>query len=428
MRPSETRIPDVPNQTAFLERWYNWHRGYRIVKHDDGREERQIMLGESLEDTAIGHLPRTLNELRSGTVESLSLQEGSITHPTRPEPESLDIEPEDRLFDSPSPDDVDPNNDTLLTFPLSIPVDQQNTTARLTELETQLRDLEIDFEITVEEDVHDREYLQQMGHFSFLPQIDPRVDDAQDLQLISRGALNQATLRYHTARALLARARRLRDREVNRLNLLEEDSLEYDSSAEDSEHHGTDHQNTLSRANEHQNAYQPMARELEQRRENALNRFSILPFPINPPENASLLSSVQQRSNGLERGTLEPVPTTGAVSIPDDQDRSRSYHEVSRQTLSFFSMGDETADLTSSNEPWIIQREALGDDEFLHDSGYEIDEDGDTLEVENKGLDKDGRPEALKEEQLLVKLECKVCYTQLANVAVTPCGEYFLFC
>ena len=44
-------------------------------------------------------------------------------------------------------------------------------------------------------------------------------------------------------------------------------------------------------------------------------------------------------------------------------------------------------------------------------------------------LDNDStRPEALAEEALMVKLECKICFSQISNHAVLPCGELMLYC
>jgi len=66
LRPGQTRIPEVPDQTAFLERWYEFHRGYRVITKEDGSEERVAVLGEDMRAVEPGHLPRTLEELREG--------------------------------------------------------------------------------------------------------------------------------------------------------------------------------------------------------------------------------------------------------------------------------------------------------------------------------------------------------------------------
>ena len=45
--------------------------------------------------------------------------------------------------------------------------------------------------------------------------------------------------------------------------------------------------------------------------------------------------------------------------------------------------------------------------------------------VEVKSLDKedDDRPDPVSEEQMMVKMECKICFAQVATVAMLPCGE-----
>lgn len=66
LRPSQTRIPHVPDQTHFLDTWYDFHRGYRLIHRDDGSEERVAVLGEPFRDVDPGRLPRSLDELRAG--------------------------------------------------------------------------------------------------------------------------------------------------------------------------------------------------------------------------------------------------------------------------------------------------------------------------------------------------------------------------
>ena len=66
LRPGQTRIPEVPDQTEFLKRWYEFYQGYRTVTKDDGSEERVAVLGEEFREVSPGYLPRTLEELRAG--------------------------------------------------------------------------------------------------------------------------------------------------------------------------------------------------------------------------------------------------------------------------------------------------------------------------------------------------------------------------
>lgn len=68
IRPAQTRIPEVPDQTEFLQSWYDYHRGYRIEKRGDGTEERVEVRGEPLRDVAPGHLPRSPSDIRANAV------------------------------------------------------------------------------------------------------------------------------------------------------------------------------------------------------------------------------------------------------------------------------------------------------------------------------------------------------------------------
>ncbi|TKX25442.1 C3HC4 zinc finger domain-containing protein 2 [Elsinoe australis] len=77
--PSQTRIPEVPDQTEFLNKWYEFHQGYRNIQKEDGSEERIAVLGEPWQDVSPGHLPRTLDELRSGAQRSAADQQQHIT-------------------------------------------------------------------------------------------------------------------------------------------------------------------------------------------------------------------------------------------------------------------------------------------------------------------------------------------------------------
>lgn len=66
LETSQTRIPDVPDQTEFLERWFEFHQGYRIARLQDGTEQRMPVMGEPLKEVSPGFLPRTLDQLRAG--------------------------------------------------------------------------------------------------------------------------------------------------------------------------------------------------------------------------------------------------------------------------------------------------------------------------------------------------------------------------
>lgn len=66
LEPSQTRIPQVPDQTEFVARWNEFYQGYRIVPLADGSERRIAVLGEPLKEVSPGFLPRTLAQLGEG--------------------------------------------------------------------------------------------------------------------------------------------------------------------------------------------------------------------------------------------------------------------------------------------------------------------------------------------------------------------------
>ncbi|KAL8945083.1 MAG: hypothetical protein Q9216_000067 [Gyalolechia sp. 2 TL-2023] len=64
---SNCRIPHVPDQADFIRHWFDWHRGYTIIRKSDGTEERQELIGEPLSEVPLGHLPRTPHQLQAPT-------------------------------------------------------------------------------------------------------------------------------------------------------------------------------------------------------------------------------------------------------------------------------------------------------------------------------------------------------------------------
>ncbi|KAK5709059.1 hypothetical protein LTR17_020122 [Elasticomyces elasticus] len=70
IRPPQTRIPEVPDQREFLEKWEEFHRGYRVAVKEDGSEDRIAVLGEDWREVDPGCLPRTLEEMRAGRAAS----------------------------------------------------------------------------------------------------------------------------------------------------------------------------------------------------------------------------------------------------------------------------------------------------------------------------------------------------------------------
>ncbi|KAF2686433.1 hypothetical protein K458DRAFT_299272 [Lentithecium fluviatile CBS 122367] len=75
LEASQTKIPLIPDQTEFLERWFEFHQGYRIVNASDGTESRIAVIGEPFREVSPGFLPRTLDQLRAGRLNDESRAE-----------------------------------------------------------------------------------------------------------------------------------------------------------------------------------------------------------------------------------------------------------------------------------------------------------------------------------------------------------------
>ncbi|KAI5254551.1 hypothetical protein E4T42_02313 [Aureobasidium subglaciale] len=106
--PTQTRIPTIPDQAAFLDRWYQFYNGYRNVLRSDGTEERVAVLGERFRDVSPGRLPRTLDELRAGQERSDAdqLQHVNIVVDETPDGPSLE-DALDQMFEEAEEEDQD---------------------------------------------------------------------------------------------------------------------------------------------------------------------------------------------------------------------------------------------------------------------------------------------------------------------------------
>ncbi|THV83724.1 hypothetical protein D6D27_08164 [Aureobasidium pullulans] len=132
--PTQTRIPQTPDQSDFLERWYQFYNGYRTVSRHDGAEERVAVLGERFRDVSPGRLPRTLDELRAGQERSNADQPQHVEVIRDEAPEGPSLEAVlDQMFDEAEDErqEVDQDPPALIHAPFTFNSNDSSNNSRV---------------------------------------------------------------------------------------------------------------------------------------------------------------------------------------------------------------------------------------------------------------------------------------------------------
>lgn len=83
-----------------MERWWEFHQGYRIAKLPDGTEQRMPVIGEPLVEVSPGFLPRTLDQLRTGVQNDARRPENRLRRRRLTSEEERPEEPHQSLEDA----------------------------------------------------------------------------------------------------------------------------------------------------------------------------------------------------------------------------------------------------------------------------------------------------------------------------------------
>lgn len=349
LQPSQTRIPEVPDQTQFLERWFEFHQGYRIVRRENGSEDQIAVIGEPLKDVSPGYLPRTLQELRAGqrndatraTNRTVAIRTTPSNDATGPEePERTLEEAIDSLLEEISDNEEDDHltregmqENDMPQSQLSRPLTRrEQMTRRLTE---RLRE-------NMTRVFGTREEIQ-----------------SDDYQSPIAGLYTRAWDRYR-------QAEQQRREGVNPA----------DSSTSHSAYPALDIQSNnfhaqLRATNEEDEIVIRIA-ELEAGRNGGAN----------PASQASSPADVR-----------EPANSPASYS---EQSRAAAHERIARRIAEIQSRDTRRPRPPNQDQPF---------------------------DLPHMGLDSDNRPPPKTDAEMTVKLECQICYSQVADTACLPCGH-----
>lgn len=90
-------MPEIPDQREFLDRWNEFHQGYRVAKLQDGTEQRMPVIGEPFKEVSPGFLPRTLDQLRAGVANDAQREENRLRRERLASEEEAQTQPQRSL-------------------------------------------------------------------------------------------------------------------------------------------------------------------------------------------------------------------------------------------------------------------------------------------------------------------------------------------
>ncbi|OCL08368.1 hypothetical protein AOQ84DRAFT_376831 [Glonium stellatum] len=349
LRLSQTRIPEVPDQTQFLERWFEFHQGYRVVRRENGSEDRIAVVGEPLQDVSPGYLPRTLQELRAG-------QRNDATRAANRTAAA----------------------GTIASNESTSSLEQPERT-----LEEAIDSLLEEISDNEEEDHHIREGAQERN----MPQ--PQLS-------------RPLTRREQMTRRLTERLRENMTRVFGTREEIQSD----------------DYQSPI--AGLYTRAWDRYRQAEQQRRSGIIPADPSIPqsmYPgldVQPPnfhpqpgiinEEDEIVRRIAELEAG-RTGGLNPISQTSSIAdARAPANGHTSYFEQSRETAH-----ERIARRISEIQSRDIRRPRPHQNQLF--------------DLPHAGLDSDNRPPPMTEAEMMVKLECQICYSQLADTACLPCGH-----
>lgn len=421
---SQTRIPEIPDQTEFLERWFEFHQGYRIARLADGTEQRIAVIGEPFKEVSPGFLPRTLDQLRAGVINDARRPENRLRRRRLSEEEQRPEEPQQSL-DSALDDLLQDVSEDQTSQPVELPAAQTTSVPPppTEPARPQIRPLnrgEARLQRARERFARvfgTREDLQQEDYESPLSTMYNRAYDRY----------NQAEERRATGTTEAPSLDGLSARERREI----EEQLLWGVMRESASHHELETEGNVW-------SYTPRPPRPRQEVDNQSandttpadqqNPTSFASWlnaqndPDSPTSNAINAAAVREQAlRSIRSGPYYQQPSTRVPSHPSTTAGPSSASSTSASVHPQHGLShvqNSISQITSELQRLRLASEALSTARYSMNPRFTPDpQSAQTLDSQPT------RPAPRTDEQMTKTLACQVCYQQLADIAVLPCGH-----
>ncbi|KAL1605259.1 hypothetical protein SLS60_004803 [Paraconiothyrium brasiliense] len=374
LEAAQTQIPHIPDQSEFLERWFEFHQGYRIVTQPDRSEARIAVIGEPFSDVSPGFLPRTVDQLRAGRQNDASRPDNVFRRRRLTSEDERPAEPQQSIEDA---------------------------------LDNLLEGLSDDDEAS--------ELVASEAHNSDMPH---RTSTSGLSRPLTRTEINLQRARDRLIRVFGSREDVQREDYESPLSTMYNRAEERYRQAEERRTTGdttdprTNNLNDLPRQERRELEEQMLWGVLQDSRRSFLERYqedNVRSY-ADSPSNTDSFNRRMEASNAA----IAELDSSYRV-VPDDSTSSSNTTSISSSSLRT-SLDQITSDLSrlqAATDAVANARIALVRRRPVRPLFTEP----------TQTLDQPDRPPPLTDAQMTKKLDCQVCYSQIADIAVLPCGH-----